>query len=95
MFCRSLATFSSTSRLAFSGLRSARAFSGKIIGSEPDRTSDAFKENESNMRALVDELRSRVSTVTKGGGDKAIQRHKDRGKLVVRERIDRVCVALL
>ena len=43
------------------------------------------------MRALVSELRSRVSTVVKGGGEKALERHKARGKLVARDRIDQVC----
>ncbi len=69
---------------------SARAFSGAVIGSEPDRTSEAFKDNDARMRKLVDKLRSRVDTVVKGGGDKAIQRHKDRGKLVARDRIDQL-----
>ncbi|XP_063853332.1 LOW QUALITY PROTEIN: methylcrotonoyl-CoA carboxylase beta chain, mitochondrial-like [Scylla paramamosain] len=38
--------------------------------------------------ALVEELQGRVQGVTQGGGEKAIQRHKSKGKLLVRERIN-------
>jgi acetyl-CoA carboxylase carboxyltransferase component len=44
--------------------------------------------NDEAMRSLVAELRSRLDIVKKGGGDAAIKRHKDRGKMLVRERID-------
>jgi acetyl-CoA carboxylase carboxyltransferase component len=42
------------------------------------------------MRQLVAELRSRLETVKKGGGEAAVLRHKERGKMFVRERIDTV-----
>src|SRR5437763_1764895 len=42
------------------------------------------------MRELVAELRSRLDTARKGGGEAAVQRHKERGKMFVRERIDAV-----
>ncbi|KAK3861259.1 hypothetical protein Pcinc_032744 [Petrolisthes cinctipes] len=58
-----------------------------VVGTEPDRSSPEFKENEARMSALVEELRQRVGTVTQGGGEKAIQRHKSKGKMLVRERI--------
>ncbi len=68
----------------------ARSFSGKLVGSDPDRTSDAFRDNDAKMRELVSQLRARVAAVAKGGGDKAIERHKSRGKLVARDRIDQL-----
>jgi acetyl-CoA carboxylase carboxyltransferase component len=40
------------------------------------------------MSALVAELRSRTAAVREGGGPKSLQRHRDQGKLPVRERID-------
>src|SRR3954470_11496287 len=40
------------------------------------------------MQALVDELRSRPPQVAAGGGERAVERHRSRGKLTARERID-------
>ena len=42
------------------------------------------------MRELVAELRSKLDVVKKGGGQAAVKRHKERGKMFVRERIDAV-----
>ena len=45
------------------------------------------------MRALVDDLRERTRNLTErgaGGDDRSIARHRERGKLPVRERIDRL-----
>src|ERR687885_3078403 len=42
------------------------------------------------MEELVAELRERTAQVTRGGGDKALERHRSRGKLPARERIDRL-----
>src|SRR3954454_200413 len=49
--------------------------------------------NESAMRGLVDELRRRQAAVAErgaGGDERSIARHRERGKLPVRERIDRL-----
>lgn len=40
------------------------------------------------MQKVVDELRAKVSKVMQGGGEKAIQRHTSKGKLLPRDRID-------
>jgi acetyl-CoA carboxylase carboxyltransferase component len=42
------------------------------------------------MQALVDEVRERSALVARGGGEKAVERHRSRGKLTVRERVDRL-----
>jgi 3-methylcrotonyl-CoA carboxylase beta subunit len=42
------------------------------------------------MRALVDELRARLAQARLGGSEKARKKHTDRGKLLVRERVDRL-----
>ena len=42
------------------------------------------------MKSLVDELKDKVAVVVQGGGEKAIQRHTSRGKLLARERINRL-----
>src|SRR6266568_4671603 len=42
------------------------------------------------MEELVAELRERTARVALGGGEKAVERHRSRGKLTARERIDRL-----
>src|SRR5438067_3728618 len=42
------------------------------------------------MEGLVAELRERTAQVALGGGEKAVDRHRSRGKLTARERIDRL-----
>jgi acetyl-CoA carboxylase carboxyltransferase component len=42
------------------------------------------------MEALVAELRERSALVARGGGEAAVERHRARGKLTARERIDRL-----
>ncbi|KAG0410807.1 hypothetical protein HPB47_012082 [Ixodes persulcatus] len=40
------------------------------------------------MKALVDKLKDTVEEISKGGGEKAVQRHVSKGKLLVRDRIN-------
>src|SRR2546430_11883584 len=42
------------------------------------------------MEALLAELRQRTASVAQGGGEHALERHRSRGKLTGRERIDRL-----
>jgi len=42
------------------------------------------------MEALVAELRERTAQAARGGGDAAVERHRSRGKMTARERIDRL-----
>src|SRR6478672_4184153 len=42
------------------------------------------------MRELVDDLRARLARVRQGGSERARQKHTDRGKLLVRDRVDRL-----
>ena len=39
------------------------------------------------MAALVSQLKTNVEKAASGGGEKAVQRHKSKGKLLARERI--------
>jgi acetyl-CoA carboxylase carboxyltransferase component len=42
------------------------------------------------MEALVAQLRERTAEVARGGGEAAVERHRSRGKLTARERVDRL-----
>lgn len=52
--------------------------------------SDVFQTRKQRMSELVAELRERSAQVAAGGGERAIERHRSRGKLLARERIDRL-----
>src|SRR5436189_4041188 len=51
---------------------------------------DAFAARHEGMAELVAELRERTARVAEGGGERALARHRERGKLTARERIDRL-----
>jgi len=51
---------------------------------------DTFETRRERMEELVAELRERMALVAAGGGEKAVERHRSRGKLTARERIDRL-----
>src|SRR4051812_3277839 len=61
-----------------------------VLISQAERGSDVFAARQARMAALVEELRERSALVAAGGGEKALDRHRSRGKLPVRERIDRL-----
>src|SRR2546426_6144931 len=61
-----------------------------IIESHIRTDSPEFAENYARMTGLAAELRKRLSNVRKGGGPRYLQRHREQGKLPVRERIDKL-----
>jgi 3-methylcrotonyl-CoA carboxylase beta subunit/propionyl-CoA carboxylase len=60
------------------------------ISSAIRATSPEFKANQDRMTALVAELRERVARAREGGGPRYLQRHREQGKLAVRDRIERL-----
>jgi acetyl-CoA carboxylase carboxyltransferase component len=59
-----------------------------VLTSQVQRDSDLFDRRSERMRALVAELRDRTALVAQGGGEASVERHRARGKLTARERID-------
>jgi acetyl-CoA carboxylase carboxyltransferase component len=62
-----------------------------VLRSKLDPTSDEARTNLEQMQALVAGLRARTAAVSErgaGGDERSIARHRERGKLPVRERID-------
>src|SRR5712692_5003144 len=55
-----------------------------------DTSDPTFKSNRDRLQQLVTELRSHVSRAREGGGAKYVERHREQGKLPVRDRIDRL-----
>jgi acetyl-CoA carboxylase carboxyltransferase component len=62
-----------------------------VLSSQVERASSDFVRRQERMEALVAELRERTAQVAAGGGERATERHRSRGKLPARERIDRLC----
>ena len=60
-----------------------------LLESRVERTDD-FARRQARMEQLVDELKTRTAQIAAGGGEGAIERHRSRGKLLARERIDRL-----
>jgi acetyl-CoA carboxylase carboxyltransferase component len=61
-----------------------------VLESHVDVSSDEFRENRAHMEGLVADLRERLASARKGGGDDALRRHREQGKLTARERIERL-----
>jgi len=60
------------------------------IVSRLDTKSPEFEANVKHHRALAEDLRAKLTQGRQGGGAQARKRHEERGKLFVRERIDRL-----
>src|SRR2546426_4827514 len=61
-----------------------------VLDTHIDPSDTLFNTNRDRMQQLVAQLRDRIAVVRNGGGPKYVQRHRDQGKLPVRERIDRL-----
>jgi 3-methylcrotonyl-CoA carboxylase beta subunit len=64
-----------------------------VLRSSVDPASDAFRTNADAMQAQVEALRLQTTKLTArgaGGDEASIARHRERGKLPVRDRIDRL-----
>jgi acetyl-CoA carboxylase carboxyltransferase component len=61
-----------------------------VLSSQIKRESDDYSRRSARMEELVAELRERTAQVASGGGERAVERHRSRGKLTARERIDRL-----
>jgi acetyl-CoA carboxylase carboxyltransferase component len=62
----------------------------KLLETRIDREAGTFSANAERMRGAVADLRARLARVGEGGGAESTARHRKRGKMTARERIDRV-----
>ncbi len=61
-----------------------------IIESHVRTDTETFRLNRDRMSQLVDELRTRTAAAAEGGGPRYVARHREQGKLPVRERVARL-----
>ncbi len=59
-----------------------------VLASRVDPASQEYAANRAANLALVADLRDRLGRVQRGGGEEAVRRHRSRGKLLARERIE-------
>src|SRR3989442_3083456 len=59
-----------------------------VLSSQVERDTDVFARRRERMEMLVSELRERTALVARGGSAESVERHRSRGKLTARERID-------
>ncbi|NIJ36823.1 3-methylcrotonyl-CoA carboxylase beta subunit [Sphingopyxis panaciterrae] len=64
--------------------------SAPVLGTMVNRDSETYRANDAHNRALRDELWTRVGEAALGGNEKARERHTSRGKLLPRQRVERV-----
>jgi acetyl-CoA carboxylase carboxyltransferase component len=61
-----------------------------VLTSHVDAAAEEFQRRRDRMEALVAELRKRTALVAQGGSAAALERHRSRGKMHARERVDRL-----
>ena len=61
-----------------------------VLTSKIDENSDAFRRYAAHNRGLAEELRAKVAEAALGGNEKSRERHVSRGKLLPRERVERL-----
>jgi 3-methylcrotonyl-CoA carboxylase beta subunit/propionyl-CoA carboxylase len=60
----------------------------EILETQLDTNAPTFRDNAACNRALIAELREHLAAAKRGGGEEAVARHRGRGKMLARERID-------
>ncbi|NNE57319.1 MAG: methylcrotonoyl-CoA carboxylase, partial [Hellea sp.] len=60
------------------------------LTSKVNPESAEFKANAAHMGSLVADLEAKVATIAEGGSERARKKHLDRGKLLPRERVERL-----
>jgi 3-methylcrotonyl-CoA carboxylase beta subunit len=64
--------------------------SAPVLTTAVNPETDAFRANAAHNRALRDELWAKVAEAAMGGNEKSRERHTSRGKLLPRERVERL-----
>ncbi len=59
-----------------------------VLRSQLDTTSEAYRASREAMLELLQEVNRQLDVVLEGGGEQYVERHRKRGKLLVRERIE-------
>ena len=55
-----------------------------------NRVDSDYQKRRTHNLELIETLRQRLDVVNQGGGGKYVERHRSRGKLLARERIEKI-----
>jgi acetyl-CoA carboxylase carboxyltransferase component len=61
-----------------------------LLATQIRRGSPEFGANRAHMERLVADLRTRIERARQGGDERSVKRHRELGKLLVRERLERL-----
>ncbi len=61
-----------------------------VLTTNINSSDPSFQENKSYMESLVNDFKSKTEKINYGGGPSLLEKHKSRGKLFVRERIEKL-----
>jgi acyl-CoA carboxylase subunit beta len=59
-----------------------------LFRSRLDPASESFRKNRDDMLALLADVDTQLALARAGGGERSVARHRERGKLLIRERIE-------
>ena len=59
-----------------------------VLTSHVDVRDETYQANRQAQLALIDQLNAQLELAIAGGGERYQQRHRERGRLLVRERIE-------
>src|SRR5262245_22507538 len=59
-----------------------------VLQSKVDRQSRSYQTNYAKTKSAVDRLSAELVQSTRGGGEKYVKRHRERGKLLPRDRVE-------
>ena len=62
-----------------------------VLPTRVNRSDEKFVERVAHNDGLLRILREKLEKVKKGGGEKYVERHRNRGKALARERIQSIC----
>jgi len=60
----------------------------QVLTTKVDPRSEEYRANRASMEAKLAEFESLMEQARQGGGEKYVARHRERGKLLARERIE-------
>ncbi len=62
--------------------------SAEVLGSRLDVASETYRQNRAVQLTVIAELDEQIALAAAGGGERYVQRHHQRGRLLARERIE-------
>ena len=62
----------------------------QVLGTRVEPGSASYQRNRTSFLREIEVLRGQLAELNRGGGEKYVARHRERGKLMARERIEQL-----